>query len=32
MGRIAQIEQQDGSFGLVWKRTKLKAEEAAETS
>ena len=28
----ALIEQQDGSFGLVWKRTKLKAEEAAEAA
>jgi hypothetical protein len=26
------IEQQDGAFGLVWKRTKLKADEAAETA
>ena len=26
----ALIEQQDGAFGLVWKRTKQKAEEAAE--
>jgi len=28
----ALIAQQDGSFGLVWKRTKLKAEEAAEAA
>ena len=28
----ALIEQQDGTFGLVWKRTKLKAEEAAEAA
>ena len=26
------IEQQAGAFGLVWKRTKLKAEEAAEAA
>jgi uncharacterized protein (DUF736 family) len=26
----ALIEQQDGNFDLVWKRTKLKAQEAAE--
>jgi uncharacterized protein (DUF736 family) len=28
----ALIEQQDSTFGLVWKRTKLKAEEAAEAA
>jgi uncharacterized protein (DUF736 family) len=28
----ALIEQQDGTFCLVWKRTKLKAEEAAEAA
>jgi uncharacterized protein (DUF736 family) len=28
----ALIEQQDGTFGLVWKHTKLKAEEAAEAA
>jgi uncharacterized protein (DUF736 family) len=28
----ALIKQQDGTFGLVWKRTKLKAEEAAEAA
>jgi len=26
----ALIEQQDAAFALVWKRTELKAEEAAE--
>jgi hypothetical protein len=25
-------EQEDGNFGLVWERTKLKAEEAAEAA
>jgi uncharacterized protein (DUF736 family) len=28
----ALIEQQDGTFGLLWKRTKLKAEDAAEAA
>jgi len=28
----ALIEEQDGAFCLVWKRTKLKAEEAAEAT
>jgi uncharacterized protein (DUF736 family) len=28
----ALIEQHDRTFGLVWKRTKLKAEEAAEAA
>ena len=28
----ALIEQQHGTFGLLWKRTKLKAEDAAEAA
>jgi uncharacterized protein (DUF736 family) len=28
----ALIEQQDGTFCLVWKRTMLKAQEAAEAA
>ena len=28
----ALIEREDGTFGLVWKRTKLRAEEAAEAA
>jgi uncharacterized protein (DUF736 family) len=28
----ALVEQQDGTFSLVWKHTKLKAEEAAEAA
>jgi uncharacterized protein (DUF736 family) len=28
----ALLEQQDGTFGLTWKRTQLRAEEAAEAA